>query len=247
MRRNIIKTRHGEMSFLEGEGEIPVILLHGLGGMGNVFFKLSNCLSRRYKFIFPDLLGHGHTVADDDNITLRMQCESVEDLIKGLNLKKPIIGGHSYGGWIALNYATMHDDISALLLISNAGTNPTLSDRGDAAIEKFLDLVVEVNRKNDRSTMKKIIINNSKDEMRVPESSIKRLRVPTLIVWGSEDHMIPLEYGINLSRLIPGSRLYIIEGGGHKTHYSHYEEVCKAIGEFLSTLNRFERKTVDPQ
>ena len=39
MKRNIVETRHGEISFLDGEGQIPVVLLHGLGGMGNVFLS----------------------------------------------------------------------------------------------------------------------------------------------------------------------------------------------------------------
>ncbi len=238
MKRDIVETRHGEISFLDREGQIPVVLLHGLGGMGNVFFKLSGCIPKKYRLIFPDLLGHGHSKSSSRDITVQMQRESMEDFIRNLNLKNPVIGGHSYGGWVSLNYATAHEDISGLILIGSAGTNPTLATAGETEIEKFLDQVVAVNRNNDRATMRNIILNNNKEEVKIGDNFLKKINIPTLILWGSDDPRIPVDYGVKLSKEIKNSKLEIIPGGGHNIHYSHYEEVCKSISDFLESISQ---------
>ena len=41
------------------------------------------------------------------------------------------------------------------------------------------------------------------------------LRKPTLIVWGSQDHLIPLEVGETLHQSIAGSTLTVLPGCGH--------------------------------
>jgi pimeloyl-ACP methyl ester carboxylesterase len=236
MKRNIVETRHGEISFLDGEGQIPVVLLHGLGGMGNVFFKLSGCIPKKYRLIFPDLLGHGHSKSKSADITIQMQRESIEDFIENLNLKNPVVGGHSYGGWVSLSYATTHEDISGLILIGSAGTNPTLATAGESEIEKFLNQVVAVNKSNDRDTMRNIIMNNNKEDIKIGDDLLRKIKIPTLILWGSDDPRIPVDYGVKLSKEIKNSKMQIIQGGGHNIHYSHYEEVCKSINQFLEPL-----------
>ncbi|MHB8360279.1 MAG: alpha/beta fold hydrolase [Thermoplasmataceae archaeon] len=236
MKRSTTETRHGEISYLEGNGKIPLILLHGLGGMGNVFFKLSSCLDKNFKLILPDLLGHGHSSLSDGNITVKMQCEAIHDLIENIGSDGVILGGHSYGGWISLKYASTYQNLNALIMLNNAGINPTVADKGGENIEKFLDRVMSVNARNNREVMRQIIINNGKGEEKITDEMISRINIPTLIIWGDMDSMIPIEYGVELSRKINGSKVSVIREGGHNVHYTHYREVCLPINEFLNPL-----------
>lgn len=57
--------------------------------------------------------------------------------------------------------------------------------------------------------------------------------VPTLIIWGRDDKVIPLEIGEMLNRDIPDSRLVIIEGAGHVPQEEKPEETIAAIVKFL--------------
>jgi poly(3-hydroxyalkanoate) depolymerase len=59
------------------------------------------------------------------------------------------------------------------------------------------------------------------------------LKVPTLIMMGGDDQIVPLANGKFLNFLIPGSELFVIENGGHLFLLSHVEESIRAIRGFL--------------
>jgi pimeloyl-ACP methyl ester carboxylesterase len=60
--------------------------------------------------------------------------------------------------------------------------------------------------------------------------------LPTLIIWGAEDRIIPVEHAYTARAAIPGSRLEIIEGAGHYPH-------CEAPERFVDTLTEFIEST----
>jgi pimeloyl-ACP methyl ester carboxylesterase len=63
----------------------------------------------------------------------------------------------------------------------------------------------------------------------------KEIRVPTLILWGRQDKIVPLEIGKRLNRDITGSLLVILEDCGHIPHEEKPEDAIAAISVFLKT------------
>jgi len=63
--------------------------------------------------------------------------------------------------------------------------------------------------------------------------------VPTLIVWGDHDHMIPVEQGRATHGAIPGSRLEIFEGVGHFPHSEQPHRFADVLVEFMDTTAPF--------
>ncbi|MDP9335876.1 MAG: alpha/beta fold hydrolase [Actinomycetota bacterium] len=61
--------------------------------------------------------------------------------------------------------------------------------------------------------------------------------VPTLIVWGDNDSIIPVEQGRAAHEAIPGSRLEIFEGTGHFPHCEHPDQFCEALIDFMNTTH----------
>jgi pimeloyl-ACP methyl ester carboxylesterase len=59
------------------------------------------------------------------------------------------------------------------------------------------------------------------------------VRVPTLIVWGAEDRIIPEECGRLYQAAIPGSKLEVTQGCGHWPHYERPGELAGIVGRFL--------------
>jgi len=62
---------------------------------------------------------------------------------------------------------------------------------------------------------------------------VKNIRVPTLIIWGRQDAVIPLRVGESLHRLIPQSALEIIEDCGHVPQEEKPAETIALIQKFL--------------
>jgi pimeloyl-ACP methyl ester carboxylesterase len=64
--------------------------------------------------------------------------------------------------------------------------------------------------------------------------------VPTLILWGDRDPIIPARHGIRAHELMPGSRLRIFEGAGHFPHHDDPVGFAAAISEFVDTTQPSE-------
>jgi pimeloyl-ACP methyl ester carboxylesterase len=60
-------------------------------------------------------------------------------------------------------------------------------------------------------------------------------RMPTLIVWGDRDNMIPVSHAYAAHSAIPGSRLEIIENAGHYPHVESPVRFAEIVTDFMST------------
>jgi pimeloyl-ACP methyl ester carboxylesterase len=58
--------------------------------------------------------------------------------------------------------------------------------------------------------------------------------VPTLIVWGDRDNIIPVEHAYAAHELLPESRLEIFEGAGHFLHVEQPARFAEVLGDFIA-------------
>ena len=59
------------------------------------------------------------------------------------------------------------------------------------------------------------------------------LKIPTLILWGEEDRLVPVAHGIEAARRIPGARIHVFPNCGHWPQMERAEEFNKLVLEFL--------------
>lgn len=64
--------------------------------------------------------------------------------------------------------------------------------------------------------------------------------VPTLIVWGTRDRIIPLRHGAVAHQMVEGSRLRVIEGAGHFPHLDAPDELAEHIRTFIDETEPFD-------
>jgi pimeloyl-ACP methyl ester carboxylesterase len=57
--------------------------------------------------------------------------------------------------------------------------------------------------------------------------------VPTLLIWGTADRIIPVEHAYSAHELMPGSRLVVVEGAGHFLPFEHPTAFLDALVPFL--------------
>ncbi|HYE27992.1 MAG TPA: alpha/beta hydrolase [Allosphingosinicella sp.] len=95
----------------------PIVLIHGLGGQLRNFGRpMVDDLARDYRLILVDRPGSGYsTRAAGASARLRVQAETIAEMIRLLRLERPLIVGHSLGGALALSIALNHPDVVGAL------------------------------------------------------------------------------------------------------------------------------------
>ena len=67
-------------------------------------------------------------------------------------------------------------------------------------------------------------------------SDLKTMGKPTLLVWGEQDHIVPIRYGQRLHHDIPGSTLVIVPSAGHMILFDAADAVANVLVNFTKGL-----------
>jgi pimeloyl-ACP methyl ester carboxylesterase len=117
-----------------GEGPLPVVLLHGLGGSARDWDRIKGVWSRTMTLYTVDFYGHGRTPPLDRPTTLMDLARGVMQLMQKEKIEHPVILGHSMGGLVALQLAEINPGAFAALVIVDIppcrkSVKPTAADR----------------------------------------------------------------------------------------------------------------------
>lgn len=197
----------------------PMVLLHGWGANKTTFAKLSKNLSSRFKVYRMDLPGFG-----ESNIGLPLNLNEVTDLVyhfvQKLEIKKPILLGHSYGGRIAIIYASKYP-VEKLILVSAAGIKQDLSLKKRVSIKvykilKKCKIKVKMGSKDylDSDNVKrKMLVQAVNQDLSKEMKEIQG--VETLLIYGEKDTTTPISMAKKIEKNIKNSALVTIEDSGH--------------------------------
>nr|WP_307793188.1 alpha/beta hydrolase [Amycolatopsis sp. MtRt-6] len=109
-----------------------------------------------------------------------------------------------------------------------------ISDDLDYVVTRYLRLVEPGTRSAFLRTLRSVVdwrgqVVNMLDRCYLTEG------IPTLLVWGTEDSVVPSGHALRAHRAMPGSRLVLFEGAGHFPHRSDPERFARILREFLAT------------
>ncbi|MCB0939496.1 MAG: alpha/beta fold hydrolase [Mycobacterium sp.] len=108
----------------EGQGD-AILLLHGMAGSSQTWRSVIKPLSRKYRVIAPDLLGHGMSAKPRSDYSLGAFAVLLRDLLDELGVARATIVGHSLGGGVAMQFVYQHPDYcERLVLIGSGGLGP---------------------------------------------------------------------------------------------------------------------------
>ncbi len=178
-------------------------------------------------------------------------------LLQAQGLERVSLLGHFMGGWLAAEMAVMCPHIlDRLVLVDAAGIRPQqgeiadiflLGQEGTRKIAWFAPQqspeYQELFGRKPSPEERELQAQNQETAVRycwkpyMHDRSLPwllpRLRVPTLIVWGREDRVVPLECGERYQQAIPGSQLTLIDQCGHYPHLEKPDEFSRRVCEFL--------------
>lgn len=105
-----------------GSGPETLLLLHGMAGSSQTWRAVLPQLSKRYRVIAPDLLGHGDSAKPRSDYSLGAFAAFLRDLLDELGVARATVVGQSLGGGVAMQFVYQHPDYcERLVLISSGG------------------------------------------------------------------------------------------------------------------------------
>ena len=239
-----------------GEGP-PLLFLHSIEG--NVgWLPWMDQVAQSATIYAPTHPGFGASERPELLETVSDMARFYLWMIQELGLGQVSLVGHFLGGWIAAEMATMSPGVmSSLVLVDAAGVRPGAGEVADifllgeeettrrafydaASVPGYADLFerdpspeeramkVRSREMTTRLCWKPYMYDRSLVWL------LQRVNVPTLVVWGSEDAVIPVDSGRLIHEAIAGSRLEVIPECGHLPHLEKPEEFSRLLLEHLT-------------
>ena len=247
----------GTQMFYESHGEGPAIVFaHGRGGNHLSWWQQVTEFQRSYRCITFDHRGWGLTSGTGGQPDQGGFAADLRDLLDHLEIDRAVLVAQSMGGVTSLGFALAHPERVAGLVLAD-----TTGGIGDPSVISLLEDVHPPEDPLRRALSSGFI--EGQPELTFLFGSIGRINpampvsvvsglfrnpdgpkaadladfsVPTMLVVGEEDLIFPVRVIEAAHRLIPGSRLEVVPGAAHSTHFEQAAVFNSLLTEFLAQV-----------
>ena len=241
-----------------GSGD-PLLMVHGLGMSSTLWGAQIAALAPRYRMIAPDLRGFGQSdrPGAPGSYALSRFVDDIAGLADALGVRRVHCLGTSMAGCIVQALAVARPDLCRSLILCNTSQRIRIPEDVLASRLRALDSmpmaeygqlvasqavgadapadlqswVAEQIGLNDRRTYAEVLTAG----LATFDTSdmLDRIAVPTLVIVGAEDRVIPPQQGQELAARIVGARLETIPGTGHLSYAERPEVFNRLVLDFL--------------
>lgn len=245
-----------------GSGDPPVVFIHGFGADLNGWMFNQLALAERRRTIALDLPGHGGSVKQLDQVDGSGFAADIDRALAVLGIDRLHLVGHSMGGAIALRFAGWQPDrVASLTLIAAAELGPEINAefingfvraQRRREMQEVLALLVHDPALVSRQMVEDVLRYKRLDGAQAALEAIAAewfpngvqragwaelvgtINVPTQIIWGREDRIIPAAHGEALVGRVP---VHILDAAGHLPHMEKSAEVNRLIADFIAAAD----------
>lgn len=234
-----------------GNPGLPVVVL--LHGAGSSHLSWPPGLRRLSDFavLAVDLPGHGRSHPPGRS-SIDDYAADIANLLNQQKIEQAILIGHSMGGAIAQTLALSQPDLITGLVLIGTGAKLPVSDLIlEQTLTDFDTVTNFVTRYSWAPGTPPPLVAKAHDVLvNTPPAvlhgdfaacnnfdvrgQLEKISVPTLVIAGSIDKMVPAKFGRYLAEQIPNATLHTIEAGGHMMMLEQAGEVTAVITQFLA-------------
>lgn len=238
----LVKGVNVNYTFYDNSSNVNLVYLHGWGQNIEMMMPIAKPFIKKYNVLIIDFPGFGDSDEPKEVWSVFDYAEMVNEIVKNLNMKNPIVIGHSFGGKIALIYGYKYKTRKVVVLASpykQVITKPTLKMKllkqakkipGLGKLENFVKKHVgSTDYRNASEMMRKILVAHVNTDI---TEDLRKIKCPVLGIWGTNDGAVDIEDGRELENIIPNYGLVEYPGC---THYAYLEN----LGQTISVLNNF--------
>lgn len=226
-------------------GHPPLVLLHGGGDTIETSFKqILPVLAHHRQVIAFEQQGYGRTADIADRpFSFEQSADDTAVLLTHLGIEQADLLGFSNGGTIALQVAIRHPrQVRKLILVSTLfgrdGVDPSFWEfMQNARLENMpLELQEAYRRVAPQPENLRLMHDKAAQRMRdfrdIPREALRAIEAPALVVVADADVVRP-EHAVELTRLLPRTRLAILPGTNHMTVLAQTDVLVPMIDAFL--------------
>lgn len=231
-----------------------IIILHGWGLTGKRYSGLAKLFKEKnYPVFTPTMPGFGDKKLTKPVMVLSDYVAYIKEFMSKQKIKQAIFVGHSFGGRVAIKFATHCPDmVLKLIIVGSPLIKQSLSIK-----KKLAKIVAKVGKYSTlflpgfgkqflkkvlyfsigewdyyhagdlRETFKKIIAEDL-------SSLLPKISVPTLLVWGKNEAVVPVKIGREISARIPKAKFIVLPNTTHKLPYENPYVLFASILKFIS-------------
>ena len=232
-----------------GPTPVPVLLLHGSPGSADNFDRLAPLLTDAGRMVIrPDLAGFGESAHGPD-LSYPVQAEYMLEMLDALGVGRAHVVGWSNGGGVGLWMArTAPDRVASLTLLASVGAQET-EGSGSYAFEQFkyklgrvvlgygVELIPHFGLLGSFRSRTAWLKNFDDSDQREMTAFLPELTTPTLILHGRDDFLVPAWAAEEHHRLIPSSRLVMLDAS-HFLPILQPEETAAYLEEHAARHDR---------
>lgn len=241
-----------------GTGPV-VVLVHGLGDRKESWLTVIPALSRQYRVLALDQIGFGKSAKPLLDYNIQTYVDFLNEFLRDLNVSRATLVGESLGGWIvALDAAEESSDptmvrLERLVIVDGAGLkqDKQIPNLNPSTVEEMRDVMKAVFYDTswlDEATLRQIfadkigsgdayavhsVMTNPVVQTELLDNRLGEIRVPTLVMWGKQDQLLPVASGEKYAAGIAGARLVTFDKCGHVPAEEQTEGFLDAITRFL--------------
>lgn len=245
-----------------GKG-VPVVFVHGFPLNRNTWMHQIDSLKAEFRIIAPDLRGLGDSDGEGEVTTMAQFADDIHALLQNLKTGPCVLVGHSMGGYVTLAFARQYPNmLKGLVLVGTksgadspeaAAARRTTSDKvkieGSRVVVEAMTPKMLAPGNTDAKMLEQVreFMSRSKPAGVIaallgmatrPDSTpmLANIQVPTLVITGADDIIIPPAESEKLSQAIPRAALEVIPHAGHLVAFEKPAEFNRAMTAWLRAL-----------
>jgi pimeloyl-ACP methyl ester carboxylesterase len=241
-----------------GAGE-PLVLIHGGLASGAMWEPHLPHLIDRFRVITPDSRGHGRSTNPGGALSYAQLADDIAALIAALGLDRPVVGGYSDGGQVALELGARYPHVAGALVVGAAYPDHATTglreasraflgadDAGvpdleqlDVHLGEFADLIKSWHPGGDAQwqTLVRQTAPMWLDYAGIAPNELRRIEVPTLVFAGDRDEMYSLDLMVSRYRALANAELAVCPRADHFA-----PATPEGAGRFAAAIREFSER-----